>query len=115
MSQIRYFHGGPIGRQRGAYLLPPCLTKAPSLATYGAGGVCRTDRVYVTTDARAALMYAAGVPKGVIYEVEPVGDLEADPDCSQPGLSFQCERAKVLKVIKPSRRDLNLAMAAILG
>lgn len=66
-----YWHGGRPGIQRGAYLLPPNFTKAPSLSEYGAAGVHRRDRVYVTTSQAAALLYAAGVKRGVIYECEP--------------------------------------------
>lgn len=111
---VRYFHGGPKGRQRGGFILPPNLTRAKTLANYGAGGVCRTDRVYVTTDLRAALLYAAGVPKGVIYEVKPVGELEPDPDCLEPGLSFQCESAKVVRVIKPRPNEIEMARHALM-
>lgn len=111
---VRYFHGGARGRARGAMLLPPDITGAPSLSQYGAAGVHRTDRVYVTTNFHAALLYAAANRKGVIYEVEPLGELEADPDCSQAGLSFQCPRAKVLRVIKPHPLDLKGATQALL-
>lgn len=34
-----YWHGGRPGIQRGAYILPPTITKAPSLSEYGAAGV----------------------------------------------------------------------------
>lgn len=113
-APIHYFHGGPAGRQRGANLLPPCITKVKGLADYGADGVCRRDRVYVTTDQRAALMYAAGHHKGVIYRVKPLGPLEDDPDCLLPGLSYQCERAAVLGIIKPSREDIEMARLALM-
>ena len=73
-------------------ILPPTVTKAPSLSEYGAAGVHRRDRVYVTTSQAAALLYAAGVNRGVIYECEPVGDIEPDPDCSMPGLSGSAKR-----------------------
>lgn len=37
---------------------------------------------------------------GTVYEVEPVGDVVSDPDCNEPGLSFECERAKVIRVFE---------------
>ena len=110
-----YWHGGRRGIQRGAYILPPNITKAPSLSEFGAAGVHRKDRVYVTTIQAAALLYASGLPGGVIYECEPLGEIEADPDCTMPGLSFQCEKARVIRCIKPKARDLELARAVLLG
>lgn len=114
-ERVRYYHGGARGRDRGAMLLPPTMTGAPSLSQFGAAGVCRRDRVYVTTNFHAALLYAAANRKGVVYEVEPIGDLEPDPDCSQPGLAFQCPRAKVLKVIKPHPAEVQAATQALLS
>ena len=102
-----YFHGGKPGRKRGEFILPPCITKSPSCSEYGAAGVHRRDRVYVTTSEHAALMFAAGWPNGAVYECEPVGVISADPDCSQPGLSFECERARVLRVIKPTNKMID--------
>lgn len=114
MSTTTYYHGGPRGIQRGAFLLPPSITKARNLSQYGAAGVHRTDRVYVTTARAAALLYAAGIPGGVIYLCDPVGLIEPDPDCTQPGLSWQCEKARVLRVIKPSAAEIAVAREALL-
>lgn len=116
MTEARtYWHGGRPGIPRGAFLLPPSITKTKHCGLYGAGHVHRTDRVYVTTEQAAALLYAAGWPNGVIYRVEPLGPLEDDPDCSKPGVSFQCERARVLQVIKPSRHHIEAARAVLLS
>ena len=71
-------------------------------------------RIHVTTSQAAALLYAAGVNRGVIYECEPVGDIEPDPDCSMPGLSWQCEKARVIRCIKPKARDIETARAVLL-
>lgn len=109
MSQS-YYHGGPRGFQRGAMLLPPSITKVRSTTDLvGANDVHRNDRVYVTTDINAALLYAAAFNRGVIYEVEPVGELEPDPDCSLEGLSFQCERARIKHIQKISDSVLTSA------
>lgn len=112
---INYYHGGRPGIQRGAMLLPPIITKAKCLSDFGAAGVHRRDRVYVTTSQAAALLYASGIPGGVIYQCEPLGVIEPDPDCSEPGLSMQCERARVLRVIKPRRGMLETARAVLMG
>ena len=110
-----YFHGGPAGVQRGAFLLPPTITKRKHCSLYGAAGIHRTDRVYITTDRTAALLFAASWPKGVVYECEPIGDVEPDPDCSVPGLSYQCEKARVRRVIKLSCADIDTARSALIG
>lgn len=110
-----YFHGGVPGLRVGQYLLPPTITKSKSLSDYGAAEVHRTDRVYVTTRKSAALIYAASVKNGVIYECEPAGEIEPDPDCSLPGLSWQCEKAKVLRIIKLQKADIDLARMVLLS
>lgn len=97
-----YYHGGIPGLLPGQFILPPAETKQASLSDYGAGGIHRRDRVYVTTDPQAAALYAAMHPskKGVVYQVEPQGELEPDPDCREPGLSFQCDRARIVSRTK---------------
>lgn len=111
---ILYWHGGPVGRQRGAFLLPPALTGAKCCSDLMAGNdVHRRDRVYLTTSYKAALLYAASHRKGVIYLCEPVGILEDDPDCDKDGLSYGCERARVLKVIKPKAWEIEMAREAL--
>jgi hypothetical protein len=103
----RYFHGGVPNLRRGMMILAPCITRAPSLASFGAAGICLLDRVYVTTDPLAAKMYACmhQSMKGEVYEVEPIGAIEADPDCNERGLSWQCEKARIMRVIAFSKAD----------
>lgn len=108
MIETIYWHGGRPGIRRGGVLLPPAITQVRSLSEYGAAGVHRRDRVYVTTDRNVALMFAAGVRKGVLYQCVPIGEIEPDPDCSLPGLSWQCPMARVLRVIKPREEDVAL-------
>ena len=104
---MRFFHGGPPGLTE---ILPSAATGAPSGADYGAEGVCRRDRVYLTTSLSCARAYALFAPvRGLVtvYECEPVGELVPDPDCTEPGLSWQCERATVVRIverIKPKAR-----------
>lgn len=99
MSAPKYFHGGVPGLKVGAAILPSGETGASSLASYG--GISRPDRVYVCTLEAGARLYAAGHPsgRGAVYEVRPEGELEADPDCNLPGLSWQCPRAVVVRVV----------------
>lgn len=100
----RYFHGGPGGLRLLEWIQPPIITGArrtdqdtpPELQVI-ARRVYRADRVYVATDINAAAVFAACARAGTIYEVAPFGELEVDEDCGEPGLSFACLRARVLR------------------
>lgn len=108
-----YFHGGP----RGIWprrILPPDVTGAPTTADYGADGVCRRDRVYVTTSYAAAAMFAALAPGGgAIYEVVPDGDVEPDPDCDAPDLSFACRSARIVRAVDLTPEEIETVCAAV--
>lgn len=95
-------------------ILPPIITKAPSCSEYGAAHVHRRDRVYLATNYAAALLFAAGQRNGMVYECQPIGELEEDPDCNFPGTSFQCERARILRVVKPRSADIELARMVLM-
>ena len=116
------YHGGVRGLVVGRMLRPPSMTGARSLADYGAGGVCRRDRVYLTTDAEAAHVYAAlwtdgSVTGGAVYEVEAMPPLEPDPDCLEPGLSYACPQARIIRVVtrrvRLTPKELRRALAVI--
>ncbi|NKI17399.1 hypothetical protein HCU74_08215 [Spongiibacter sp. KMU-166] len=95
VAPTRYYHGGRGGMRKGQFVLPPDVTGAKSTAKFG-NYMCDTSQVYVTTEFTDAAMYAVGVG-GDIYEVEPIGELQEDPDCNRPGISFSCTKAKILK------------------
>ena len=85
----------------GEYILPPAKTKALSTSQLvDTHGNHRTDRVYVTTAFTDAQMFAAPNRKPVVYEVEPEGSLEDDPDCKILGRSYACEKAKIVSIHK---------------
>jgi len=113
VSATRYFHGGPAGIPLLDWIQPPSVTGRVSSQEVGpddlrarARAVHRQDRVYVTTERAAAALFASGHRNGSVYEVEPAGDLEPDPDCSLAGLSFACLRARVVRVFPMSERDM---------
>lgn len=118
MSRKHYYHGGPSGIT--GWIEPPEVTGAKCAADYGdedfrkrVVAVHRRDRVYVTTNAVAAMLWGAGFPDGTVYRVEPEGAIEDDPDCSQPGLSFQCSRARIVgsrRMTDSDRRTMLLAI-----
>jgi len=100
---IAYYHGGVRGLRLGDQLLPADTTGAPAAISFmpgDAGRHVRTDRVFVTTDPNAAMLFGAMYPHkkgGWLYIVEPSDDLEPDPDYLAPDCaSFQCSSATVL-------------------
>lgn len=111
---MNYFHGGPPGLKVGDFILPPCETGVKSCADYGARGACRTDRIYLTSDIVAAIMFGSLHPskKGMVYEVQPADLVEHDPDCLEFGLSFQAQRAKIVRVIPITRKQRNKVLKA---
>jgi rifampin ADP-ribosylating transferase len=103
-----FYHAGPIGLRE---ILSPSITGAPSTAAYGAAGICRRDRVYVTTDLACAVGFASLVPPhgaGAVYEVEPVNPV-SDPDCHMPGLSFEAESARIIRRVSVPGKALKQA------
>src|SRR5438270_3233146 len=110
----RYFHGGHRGLLVGQYILSPAVTQAQSAPDFAnMHGLHRKDRCYVTTSLTDAQLWAASNRDPVVYEVEPEGPLEDDPDCKEPGRSYTCEKAKITavhkirgKLIKKARKVL---------
>ena len=99
------YHGGVPGLRRGARILPPSITKTGrSLLQYSEEfpeSTQRADRVYLTSDVGTAAIYAAGYSKagGAVYQVIPDQPVESDPDCLEPGLSFQAPAATVVGIV----------------
>lgn len=113
-----YFHGGFPGLKPGNMVLPPTITKASCCSDYGAAGVHRRDRVYLCTEPDGALIYAALHPsgRGIVYQVEPVGAIEPDPDWSGPaGVSVQVESAQVIRVLRVPDRVLAMARQQLIA
>lgn len=108
MADVRYWHGGFPGLTPGDLLLPPTETGAThTLTGYGVlpgyrPDHVRADRVHVTTRRDSARVFAAAYPDGALYRVEPLGDMEPDPDA--PDEAIRCERARVLAVYDPCVR-----------
>lgn len=102
MSQTVYFHGGVSGLQAGDFILPPDLTgteqRLSAFAAPDATHGRRTDRVYVTPAQDVARFFAAVYPDGAVYRVEPVGELEPDPDAPDDG--YMCEQGQVVEVVR---------------
>lgn len=110
-NTIRFYHGGVKGLNVGDQILPPWITGTSALLQIAReldpNGPQRDDKVYVTTDKEAAKLYASAYPNGDVYQVIPSDDIEHDPDCLVPGLSYQCSWAKVKMVVV---RDVAFSM-----
>lgn len=111
-----YYHGGVAGLRVGQYILPPCETGARSVADNQSAPpeeqatierVHRKDRVYLATDQRIAMLWAALHPDGDakqggwVYRVQPEGDVEPDPDyLADDGKSVCAPRARIVGIVK---------------
>jgi hypothetical protein len=104
---MAYFHGGYPGLKPGDLIQPPDTTgtghrlSAIAAEHNGPAHSTRTDVVYVTTGRDVARAFAAFYPDGALYRVEPLGDLEPDPDSGITGLSWQCPAARIAVVVDP--------------
>lgn len=110
----KYFHGGQRGLRIGDYILPPSETGKSCTSDYIVNQVHRRDRVYVVTDFTGAALYAVVQPVPAIYEVTPIGVLEPDADCNLAGLSFSCERAKIVAIHKLPGKFIKKARKVLL-
>jgi hypothetical protein len=106
---LRLWHGGAPGLRPGDLIeprpdgdtrhlvdgCPTCQAMARG-ETYEGGP--RPDRVYVTADREYARLYAAGYPRGGLYRVEAIGDLEETTGVDDPVPSWAVPAARVLAV-----------------
>mgnify|MGYP001356936212 CR=1 FL=1 len=104
MAGSTYYHGGFPGLVAGDRLLPPDATGATTrlsrlAAALGAPHGTRTDVVYLATVQEHARAFAALYPDGALYEAEPVGDVEPDPDA--PEAAVMVPAAIITAVIRP--------------
>jgi hypothetical protein len=96
------WHGGVSGLAAGSRLLPPTHTNdANNVADMGVPDA-RRDRVYFTTDVELARVFAAAVSErsghSALYRVEPVGQMDPDPDF--PEVGFQAKQALIAEVVE---------------
>lgn len=89
----RYWHGG-------RYPADGILTPQPAMRDGRPGD----GFVYVTTERDLAATYAATLPGSWVMEVEPIGDLERDPE-SILDTSFRCREARVIRRYSISRTE----------
>ena len=113
-SRKLFWHGGAPGLPVGTVLVSrvEAARLGRDLAMYDRRNAnddpTRKDRVYLTTDRELARTFAASTcitdtdtgivaQHGDLYQVEPIGSLEADPD-NQTRVSWQTTQAKIVAV-----------------
>jgi hypothetical protein len=94
----RYFHGGNRKLLVGDYLRPPAETGVWGMSYLNP--LCRRDRVYLTRSIDDAQFFASAALDPVVYESVPEGQIEPDPDCTRPGISISCQKARIIALIK---------------
>lgn len=114
IDYTRLWHGGIPGLRVGDIIRPPdpgdtrhlvdgcpeCDARKRGSTTLMHGPVA--GRVYVTSSREYARIYAAGYPRGALYQVEPIGNLEADPEAGPGGaVSWMVAEARVVCVYDP--------------
>ncbi len=104
-----YWHGGVPGLKPGDLIRPATddrhlVDGCPTCEARRRGKQLPNDpsdpsRIYVTTERDYAKVFAAGYPRGALYRVEPIGDLE--PSGDDPAPSWAVGSARVLSVYDP--------------
>lgn len=101
-----FFHGGVPGKQVGELLLPAARLGL-RYRYFATSAPYDPDWVYVTADEAAAYAYASRylttdsqlIP-GDVYEVEPVGGVQLDPDYHLfPEAFARCRQARISRVV----------------
>ena len=107
-----WWHGGP--RIDGDLILPPSVTGAESTFDIAGkiglrqDGLVSSEHVYLTARRDVATMFACVHRAPWVYEVEPIGGLEIDPDYVAENAevaSVFCDSARIVRRFNPSARD----------
>jgi hypothetical protein len=95
-----FWHGGAAGIPVGDLLRPPTHTKDQSSVSVWSPQDSRADRVYFTIDRELARAFAAILTPtfghSALYRVQPIGELDVDPDF--PTVGFRAKHALVLEL-----------------
>lgn len=100
---MKFYHGGVKNLKIGDLVLPYSVTGCRNVGRNVTPqqvfeGHSLYHKVYITTDLNAAKTYASVVPSGDVYVVEPIGSIGTDIDA--PGISFICDKAKVISIVQ---------------
>lgn len=108
-ADLRLWHGGAPGLRPGdlieprpegdtRHLIDGCPTCEAMRSHDRPEDLARPDRVYVTSDRQYERIYAAGYPRGALYRVEAVGEMEETTGVHDPAPSWAVLAARVLAV-----------------
>lgn len=101
-----WYHGSMQKLEPGQYVISPSENPRKVRTANGQkakGDKYNRNKVYVTQQYGVAYSFATPdqKPRGYVYEVEPIGKLEDDPDIAPHGLSAKtCDAARVIRVVK---------------
>lgn len=111
-----YYHGSTPGLRPGQLLVPSepnflddcpiCQAKKAGIDTGIDPPTGHPDRIYITTDRDYGRFYASKYPRGDLYVVEPVGEIEPSTEDYFP--TFKVTSARVRAVYD---RYIQLTMA----
>jgi hypothetical protein len=97
---VEFWHGSRVYLPVGTHLTSLRYREGDRLSSvqfeHMANNAFDTDRVYFTTDRELARAWCARDVAGAVFQVEPVGPYEPDPD--YPNTSFSAATAVVLEV-----------------
>jgi hypothetical protein len=110
-GEVRWWHGGAPGLQPGDLILPAIETEtlAASDKLMPAGKFAYSPSwVYVADKIDMAIIFAGRYRHGMgdVYEVEPVGEMERDPDSPHDCTSLMCQQARIIRRIPVDARVL---------
>lgn len=105
-----YWHGGAPGREPGDRLLTLQELRQRGMPAAPRAGESQIDRIFLASDLEFARAFAfrteitsasgAGISRGSLYRVEPIGNVEEDPDFAGVGISWMAAAARVVDVVE---------------
>ena len=110
------YHGGSPKLRIGKLVLPPAKTGADHSGNWGARGVHNPEKVYVTPEPSAAAIFASLHPSGngKVWKVETIGEVEYDEDCSELGLSYTCDAARIIGRVRVKAKTMKRIREAVM-
>jgi hypothetical protein len=101
---VDFWHGSRVFLPVGTHLKPLRERKGSRFSDaqydYMANNAFDTGRVYFTTDRELACAWCARDVAGAVFQIEPVGAYEPDPDPDYPNTSFSAGEAVVTEVVE---------------
>jgi len=117
-QQFKWYHGTTEKLEPGQYIVPPKGNPRAKQKTRKEASAYDRSKVYVANNYGVAYMYATpqDKPPGYVYEVEPVGKVERDPDpfVGKVG-AHQADAARVIRAVKEGDEVVDHEGGAFVG